>query len=119
MEKSYGHKVDKYALIHSAASEIQAHLETFYVRPKDEWDFHMLQIEKSAMFIQFVEDVYITPDSEKITHGDIKRLWDFAQNPANVYECPEFSFLWVSVERLVHKYQKRINGKFLTTTAPF
>jgi hypothetical protein len=119
MQKSYGHKVDKYALIHSAASEILKHMEELNHCSDSNNYFHVLQIEKSAMFIQFVEDVYITPDSETITHEDIKRLWDFAQNPANVYECPEVSFLWVRVERLVHKYQKRINGKFLTTTAPF
>jgi hypothetical protein len=117
--KTFGHKVDKYALIHSAASEILHHMEELDYCAESNRHFHILQIEKSAMFIQFVEDVYITPDSETITHEDIKRLWDFAQNPANVYECPEVSFLWVRVETLMHKYQKRINGKFLNTTAPF
>jgi hypothetical protein len=119
MEKSYGHKVDKYALIYSSASQILQHMDELKDCPEKQFEFHVLQIEHAAMFIQFVEDVYVTPDSETITHEDIKRLWDFAQSPANVYECPEVSFLWVRVERLVHKYQKRINGKFLTTTAPF
>jgi hypothetical protein len=117
--KTFGHKVDKYALIHSSASQILHHIGDLKESPEKQIEFHALQIEKAAMFIQFVEDVYITPDSETITHEDVKRLWGFAQNPANVYECPEVSFLWVRVERLVHKYQKRINGKFLTTTAPF
>ena len=119
MEKSFGHKVDKYAMIHSAASEILHHMEELDYCAESNRHFHVLQMEKAAIFIQFVEDVYITPGSETITQEDIKRLWDFAQNPANVYECPEVSFLWVRVETLVHKYQKRINGKFLTTTAPF
>jgi hypothetical protein len=119
MEKSYGHKVDEYGLIHSAASEILHHMEELKRWSDPNSYFHVLQMEKAAIFIQFVEDIYIIPDSETITHGDINLLWDFAQNPANVYECPEVSFLWVRVERLVHKYQKKINGKFLTTTAPF
>jgi hypothetical protein len=112
------HKVQKYALIHSAAGEILAHMQELQKCSDSNSYFHVLQIEHAAMFIQFVEDVYITPDSETITHDDIKRLWDFSQNPASVYESPEVSFLWVRVEILVHKYQKRINGKFLSIS-PF
>jgi hypothetical protein len=118
MEKSYGHKVDKYALIHSAASEIQAHLGTFYVRPKDEWDFHMLQIEKSAMFIQFVEDVCIIAGSEEFTGSMISGMWRKAND--QIFDTDlNMSIKNLAVTNVVERYQKRINGKFLTTTAPF
>jgi hypothetical protein len=118
MEKSYGHKVDKYALIHSAASEILQHMEELNHCSDSNSYFHVLQIEKAAIFIQFVEDVCIIAGSEEFTGSMISGMWRKAND--EIFDADlNMSIKNLAITNVVERYQKRINGKFLTTTAPF
>lgn len=115
----FTHKVQKYALIHSAASEIIYHMEELYDCAEKYKEFHALQIEKAALFIQFVEDIYILPYSHDITDEHVKRMWQFVQQTHEKYVCMELSETWVGLWKTIDKYQEKINGKFLNVTAPF
>ena len=118
MEKSYGHKVDKYALIHSAASEILQHMEELNHCSDTNSYFHVLQMEKAAIFIQFVEDVCIIAGSEEFTGSMISGMWRKANE--EIFDADvNMSIKNLAITNVVERYQKRINGKFLTTTAPF
>jgi len=119
MMKTFGHKVDKYALIHSSASEILQHMKELNHCSDSNSYFHVLQMEKAAIFIQFVEDIYIIPGSEIFTSESIKSLWNILQDPKSSYGTPTNMPPYANVYEKVNEYQKRINGKFLTTTAPF
>jgi len=118
MEKSYGHKVDKYALIHSAASEILQHMEELNHCSDSNSYFHVLQMEKAAILIQFVEDVCIIAGSEEFTGSMISAMWRKANE--EIFDADlNMSIKNLAITNVVERYQKRINGKFLTTTAPF
>jgi hypothetical protein len=118
MQKSYGHKVDKYALIHSAASEILQHMEELNHCSDSNSYFHVLQMEKAAIFIQFVEDVCIIAGSEEFTGSMISGMWRKAND--EIFDADlNMSIKNLAITNVVERYQKRINGKFLTTTAPF
>jgi len=116
--KTFGHKVDKYALIHSAASEILQHMEELNHCSDSNSYFHVLQMEKAAIFIQFVEDVCIIAGSEEFTGSMISGMWRKAND--QIFDADlNMSIKNLAVTNVVERYQKRINGKFLTTTAPF
>jgi hypothetical protein len=118
MEKSYGHKVDKYALIYSAASEILKHMEELMRWSDSNSYFHVLQMEKAAMFIQFVEDVCIIAGSEEFTGSMISGMWRKANE--EIFDADlNMSIKNLAITNVIERYQKRINGKFLTKTAPF
>jgi hypothetical protein len=118
MMKTFGHKVDKYALIHSAASEILQHMEELNHCSDSNSYFHVLQMEKAAMFIQFVEDVCIIAGSEEFTGSMISGMWRKAND--EIFDADlNMSIKNLAITNVVERYQKRINGKFLTTTAPF
>ena len=116
--KTFGHKVDKYALIHSAASEILQHMEELNHCSDSNSYFHVLQMEKAAIFIQFVEDVCIIPGSEEFTGSMISGMWRKANE--EIFDADlNMSIKNLAITNVIERYQKRINGKFLTTTAPF
>ncbi len=116
--KTFGHKVDKYALIHSAASEILQHMEELNHCSDSNSYFHVLQMEKAAIFIQFVEDVCIIAGSEEFTGSMISGMWRKAND--EIFDADlNMSIKNLAITNVVERYQKRINGKFLTTTAPF
>jgi hypothetical protein len=116
--KTFGHKVDKYALIHSAASEILQHMEELNHCSDSNSYFHVLQMEKAAMFIQFVEDVCIIAGSEEFTGSMISGMWRKAND--EIFDTDlNMSIKNLAITNVVERYQKRINGKFLTKTAPF
>ena len=118
MEKSYGHKVDKYALIQSAASEILHHMWELNRWSDPNSYFHVLQMEKAAIFIQFVEDVCIISGSEEFTGSMISGMWRKAND--EIFDTDlNMSIKNLAITNVVERYQKRINGKFLTKTAPF
>jgi hypothetical protein len=115
------HKVQKYALIHSAASEILAHMQELQTCSDSNSYFHVLQIEKAAMFIQFVEDIYIIEGTESITDEQIKDMWEIIQSPDYQYHYgpEENAPIWRPIIIKMQEYQSKINGKFLNVTAPF
>jgi hypothetical protein len=117
----FTHKVQKYALIHCAAEEIKAHLDELKVCSNKDVELHILQIEKAAMFIQFVEDIYIISMSEEIQDWQIKDMWHIIQDPeCTYYYGPEDNaILWKPVIAKMKEYQKKINGKFFNVTSPF
>ena len=116
--KTFGHKVDKYALIHSAASEILQHMEELNHCSDSNSYFHVLQMEKAAIFIQFVEDVCIIAGSEEFTGSMISGMWRKAND--EIFDADlNMSIKNLAITNVIERYQKRINGKFLTTTAPF
>jgi hypothetical protein len=118
MEKSYGHKVDKYALIHSAASEILQHMKELNHCSDSNSYFHVLQMEKAAIFIQFVEDVCIIAGSEDFSGSMISGMWRKANE--EIFDTDlNMSIKNLAITNVVERYQKRINGKFAKTTAPF
>jgi hypothetical protein len=113
------HKVQKYALIHSAAGEILAHLDALTDCSEKEIELHVLHIEKAAMFIQFVEDIYIIPGTETIEDAAIKDMWDFIQLPTKFsWSTAEKTPMWVTITAKLKEHQKKINGKFLSIS-PF
>jgi hypothetical protein len=112
------HQVQKYALIHSAAGEILAHMEAISHCSLSETDLHVLHIEKAAMFIQFVEDIYIEPGTDTMQDSAIKHLWDYIQWPHLEYSAIEKTPMWNNIRVKLKIYQKKINGKFLTIS-PF
>ncbi len=115
----FTHKFQKYALIHSAAGEILAHLDALSRCLENEIEFHALHIEKAAMFIQFVEDIYIIPGTETIEDAAIKDMWDFVQMPTKYsWSTAEKTPMWNTITAKMKEYQKKINGKFLTIS-PF
>jgi hypothetical protein len=113
------HKVQKYALIHSAAGEILAHMQELQTCSDANSYFHVLQIEKAAIFIQFVEDIYIITGTEKFSDEQVKDLWDYIQDPHFTFESTEKMPIWDRISAKMQEYQKKINGKFLNVTAPF
>jgi hypothetical protein len=112
------HQVQKYALIHSAAGEILAHMEELQTCSDSNSYFHVLQIEKAALFIQFVEDIYVIPGTEYITDSAIKALWNIAQDPESNYAGSNNMQPYIDVNKKVNEHQKKINGKFLSIS-PF
>ena len=118
MEKSYGHKVDKYALIYSAALEIIQHMDELNYCSDSNSPLHVMHIYKAATFIQFVEDVCIIPGSEEFTGSMISGMWRKA-NDEIFDEDLNMSVKNLAVTNVIKRYQIQINGKFLTTTAPF
>jgi len=115
----FTHQVQKYALIHCAAGEILAHLDALTDCSEKEIEFHALHIEKAAMFIQFVEDIYIIPATETIQDSAIKEMWEFAQLPTKFnWSTAEKTPMWATITAKLKEYQKKINGKFLTIS-PF
>jgi hypothetical protein len=114
----FTHKVQKYALIHSAAGEILAHMEAISHCSEKDIEFHALHIEKSAMFIQFVEDIYIEPGTDTMQDSVIKHLWDYIQWPQFEYSAIEKTPMWNNIRVKLKIYQKKMNGKFLSIS-PF
>jgi len=115
----FTHKFQKYALIHCAAGEILAHMDAISHCSENEIEFHALHIEKAAMFIQFVEDIYIIPGTETIEDAEIKDMWDFVQLPTKYrWSTAERTPMWNTITAKLKEYQKKINGKFLTIS-PF
>jgi hypothetical protein len=113
------HQVQKYALIHSAAGEILAHMDAISHCSEKDIEFHALHIEKAAMFIQFVEDIYIIPGTDSIEDTAIKEIWEFAQLPAKFnWSTAEKTPMWNTITSKMKEYQKKINGKFLSIS-PF
>jgi hypothetical protein len=134
MEKSYGHKVDKYALIYAAADEISMYLRDINDRPTKYMNFYMAQIDKAATFIRFVESVCIINGSEVLTRRHIEKLWDAAINGTSVRRSgyhiliDEVSigdlFNYESepnqIVNVVNKFQNEcFEKKFISLTAPF
>jgi hypothetical protein len=115
------HKVQKYALIHSAAGEILAHMQELQTCSDSNSYFHVLHIEKATMFIQFVEDIYILPETADLQDFQIKSMWEVIQDPDYHYHYgPESNAkVWKPIISKMQEYQKKINGKFLNVTAPF
>ena len=115
----FTHKVQKYALIHCAAGEILAHMDALSHCSEKEVEFHALHIEKAAMFIQFVEDIYIIPGTDSIQDTQIKEMWDFIQLPTKYnWSNAEKTPMWSTITAKLKEYQNKINGKFLTIS-PF
>jgi hypothetical protein len=113
------HKVQKYARIHCAAGEILAHMDAISHCSENDIEFHALHIEKAAMFIQFVEDIYIIPGTESIEGSAIEEFWEFAQLPAKFnWSTAEKAPMWNTITSKMKEYQKKINGKFLSIS-PF
>ena len=113
------HQAQKYALIHSAAGEILAHMDAISHCSEKDIEFHALHIEKAAMFIQFVEDIYIIPGTESIEGSVIEEIWEFAQLPAKFnWSTAEKAPMWNTITSKMKEYQKKINGKFLSIS-PF
>jgi hypothetical protein len=113
------HKVQKYALIHSAAGEILAHMDELQTCSDSNSYFHVLQIEKAALFIQFVEDIYIIPGSEVYNDYTIKSMWMHVLDPKSVYVFMDLSSIHMqSLKAKLDIYQQKINGKFMTIS-PF
>jgi hypothetical protein len=113
------HQVQKYALIHSTAGEILAHMDAISHCRENDIEFHALHIEKAAMFIQFVEDIYIIPDTETITHMAIKDMWEFIQLPIKFeWSTAERTKMWATITVKMKEHQKKINGKFISIS-PF
>jgi hypothetical protein len=112
------HKVQKYALIHSAAGEILAHMDAISHCTEHDLEFHTLHIEKAAMFIQFVEDIYIIPGTDTMQDSVIKHLWDYIQWPHLDYSAIEKTPMWVTITAKLKEHQKKINGKFISIS-PF
>jgi hypothetical protein len=113
------HKVQKYAMIHCAAYEILAHMQELQTCSDSNSYFHVLQIEKAALFIQFVEDIYIIPGTESITDEEIKFMWEVVQKPSYEYHPVSDVSMWKPIVSKMQEYQKKINGKFFNVTAPF
>jgi len=115
----FTHKVQKYALIHCAAGEILAHLDALTDCSEKDIEFHVLHVEKAAMFIQFVEDIYIIPGTETIEDAAIKDMWDFVQIPTKfTWSTAQRTPMWNTITAKLKEYQNKINGKFLTIS-PF
>jgi hypothetical protein len=113
------HKLQKYALIHRAAGEILAHMDAISHCSEKDIEFHALHIEKAAMFIQFVEDIYIIPGTDSIEDTAIKEMWEFAQLPTKFnWSTAEKTPMWVTITAKLKEHQKKINGKFLSIS-PF
>lgn len=135
MEKSYGHKVDKYALIYTASDEISTYLRDINDRPAKYMDFYMKQIDKAATFIRFVESVCIISGAEILCRLNIELLWDTVIRGYACYtvencihvdcEVPfKVSFGWDSTAKhileVIQKFKKECSEKqFATLTAPF
>lgn len=115
----FTHKVQKYALIHCAAGEILAHMDELQTCSDSNSYFHVLQIEKAALFIQFVEDIYIIPGTETIQDSAIKDMWNNIQCPKFTYSVAGMAPMWNPILIKLKEYQNKINGKFLNVTAPF
>lgn len=116
--EGYGHKIDKYALIVTAANEIQAHLEEYENDVTSRQSFHLVHIEKAATFIKFIEDVCILPGSELFDGKMLSGLWRHVVD--NVYdENINATIKNLPITKVVHRYQSEINGKFNNLTAPF
>ena len=115
----FTHKVQKYALIHCAAGEILAHLDALTDCSEKEIELHVLHIEKAALFIQFVQDIYIIPGTETIQDSAIKDMWDYIQYPKFTYSIADMAPMWKPILIKLKEYQNKINGKFLNVTAPF
>lgn len=116
----FTHKVQKYALIHCAAGEILAHMDELQTCSDSNSYFHVLQIEKAALFIQFVEDIYIIPGSEIYNDYTIKSMWEHVLDPKSVYVYMDLSSIHMqSLKAKLDTYRQTINGKFLNVTAPF
>jgi len=92
----FTHKVQKYALIHCAAGEILAHLDAISHCSEKDIEFHALHIEKAALFIQFVEDIYIIPGTETIQDSAIKDMWNNIQCPKFTYSVAGMAPMWIS-----------------------
>ena len=115
----FTHQVQKYALIHRAAEEIKVHVDELKVCSNKDVEFHMLHIEKAAMFIEFVEDIYIIPGTESIEDSATEEMWEFAQLPAKFnWSCAENTPMWNTITAKLKEYQKKINGKFMSIS-PF
>jgi hypothetical protein len=134
MEKSYGHKVDKYALIYTAADEISTYLRDINDRPTKYMDFYMKQIDKAATFIRFVESVCIINGSEVLTRDHIESLWNAAIHgtlvrsfgyhilidEVSIGDLFKYESEPNSIVLVVLKFQKECAEKqFATLTAPF
>ena len=107
------HQVQKYALIHSAAGEILAHMDAISHCSENDIEFHALHIEKAALLIQFVEDIYIIPETKSITDEQIKDIWDYIQYPKYDYATTDMGEIWKPILMKMKEYQNKINGKFM------
>jgi hypothetical protein len=114
----FTHKVQKYAMIHFAAGEILAHMDELQTCSDSNSYFHVLQIEKAALFIQFVEDVCIIPGSQYFTDAMIYGLWRKANDEVFDKDI-NMTVKNLPISNVVERYQNKINGKFLNVTAPF
>jgi hypothetical protein len=138
MNQSFGHKVDKYALIYTAADEIIRHMNDVEDRPSKYQAFHLLHIEKAATFIKFVESVCVIPGGESLLRDDIYALWEAVNKGYHVWERaqkihiekPEDVVYRISggvewdrpakqIIEVVEKYKRDISGKYESITAPF
>lgn len=117
MEK-FSHRVEKYALIVTAAQEIITHLRHY--DGVESWkSFHLAHIERAATFINFIEDLCIIAGSEVLTESHINSLWNIANHPEAIYRCTEPTAFNLAVSNVVERYQREIKGKFNQLTAPF
>jgi hypothetical protein len=116
----FTHNVHKYVLIHCAAEEIKVHVDELKVCSNKDVEFHMLHIEKAAMFIQFVEDLCIIQNIPPYDDYTIKSIWEHVNDPKSVYEFMDLSsYEMQAMKHKIDSYQQKINGKFLNVTSPF
>ena len=138
MQKSYGHKVEKYALIYCAADEINDHAQRATECVPRFVAFHLLHIEKAATFIKFVETICVIPGGESLLRDDIHELWEAVNKGYHVWEQAQKIHIqkpddvvyringgveWdrpaKQIIEVVDKYKRDISGKFESVTAPF
>ena len=79
----------------------------------------MLHIEKAALYIEFLEDIYIIQGTESIEDDEIKFMWELVQKPSHQFHPVSEVSMWKPIASKMQEYQKKINGKFLNVTAPF
>ena len=138
MNESFGHKIDKYALIYCAADEINDHAQRATECVPRFVAFHLMHIKKAATFIKFVETICVIPGGESLLRDDIHALWE-AVNKAydiitdsqwifitkhdkeihTVNTCDESGRPAKQIIEVVDKYKRDISGKFESVTAPF
>lgn len=138
MNQSFGHKVDKYALIYTAADEIIRHMNNVADYPSKHQAFHLLHIEKAATFVKFVESICVIPGGESLLRDDIYALWEAVNKGCNVWqqdqkiliEKPDALLYRITggeewgrpakqIIEVVDKYKRDISGKYESITAPF
>jgi hypothetical protein len=105
-------------MIHCAAGEILYQIDQLKDCAENQIEFHVLQIEKASLFIQFVEDIYIIPGTETIEDAQLKDIWETIQWPNYTYAAASDAPIWKPIIAKIKEYQKKIKGKFLTIS-PF